>query len=71
MPPIQTVEEAIRTGESFVGRYYAFKRPLEAKREGDTWWVVFDVGVFRQERVQLRIDANSGLIIEYTAPEKQ
>ena len=69
MPTIQTVEEAIRTGEAFVRRYYRFLRPLEAKKEEDTWWVVFNVGVISQELVQLRIDANSGLIIEYYAPE--
>jgi hypothetical protein len=69
MPPIGTVEEAIRAGEAFVGRYYAFKKPLEARKEGDTWLVVFDVGVFHVQRLRLRIDANSGLITEYTAPQ--
>lgn len=71
MLPIQTVEEAIRTGEAFVARYYFFKRPQEAKKEGDTWLVVFDVGVFTKELLRLRIDANSGSIIEYSAPENK
>jgi len=69
VPPVETVEEAIRTAEAFVGRYYGFKRPLEARKEGDTWWVVFDVGVLTVERVELRIDADSGSIIDYKAPE--
>lgn len=71
MPPIQTVEEAILTGEAFVRRYYRFLTPLEAKKEGDTWGVVFNVGVLRQQLVKLSIDANSGSIIEYIAPETQ
>jgi hypothetical protein len=51
-----------------VGRYYGFKRPLEARKVGDTWWVVFDVGILKVERVELRIDAGSGSIVEYKAP---
>lgn len=69
MSPVQTVEDAIKTGEAFVGRYYGFKRPLKAKKEGDTWFVVFDVGILKVERVELRIDSDSGSIIEYKAPE--
>jgi hypothetical protein len=69
MPPIGTVEEAIITGETFVRRYYRFLTPLEAKKEGDVWRVVFNVGVLRQQLVKLSIDANSGSITEYTAPE--
>ena len=71
MPPIQTVEEAIITGETFVRRYYRFLTPVEAKMEGDVWRVIFNVGVLRQELVKLSIDANSGSITEYIAPENQ
>ncbi len=69
MPPMRTVEQAIQRGEAFIERYYVFKRPLQAKKEGDTWLVVFDVGVLNEQRVQITIDANSGSIIDYEAPK--
>jgi hypothetical protein len=58
----------IRRGEEFLSRYYAFKRPLSVKKEGDTWLLEFDVGVFAIDRVKLTIDATSGSIIGYADP---
>ena len=71
MPPIQNVEEAIGAGEAFLSKYYVIKRPMDVQREGDTWTLIFNVGLFFQERVELKIDANSGSIIGYTSPENK
>ncbi len=40
-------------------------RPMTARREDQTWFVVFDVGAFSVQRVKVRIDAESGSIIEF------
>lgn len=70
MPPIQTVEEAIQRAAAFLDKYYAFKRPLSAKRDGDSWRLVFDVGVFGTTRVRIAIDATTGAVTEYSAPDE-
>ena len=66
MPPIQTVEEAFQRADTFLSRYFTFKRPLSAQKEGASWHLVYDVGVFGIEKVQLTIDATSGFVTEYT-----
>ena len=69
MPRLQTVEEAFQRADAFLSKYYAFKRPLSAKKEGDNWLLEYDVGVFGVEKVRLRIEAESGSIIDYTGPQ--
>jgi len=68
VPPITTVEEAILRADEFVGRYYSFKRPLSAKKDGDTWLMEYDVGIIAVEKLKLRLDANTGSVIEYIDP---
>lgn len=69
VPPIQTVEDAIQRADQFLSRYYAFKRPLAVTKEEDTWLLEYDVGVLRIEKIRLRIDTNSGAVVEYNNPK--
>ena len=64
MAVITTAEDAIETGDVFLSKYYPFKRPLSAKIEEENWLVVFDVGAIKVQRVGLKIDANTGAILE-------
>jgi hypothetical protein len=68
VPPIATVEEGILRADEFVGRYDAFKRPLSAKKDGDTWLLEYDVGIMTVEKLKLRLDVNTGSVIEYNDP---
>ena len=65
MPNIFTAQEAIETSDRFLSKYYSFARPTTARKEGDIWLVVFNVGVFQPEKVQLRIDSNTGDVVEF------
>lgn len=65
MPLITTAEEAINTGDRFMRKYYPFLRPLSAKKEDQAWLVVFDVSVFLEKKVEVKIDSESGSIIEF------
>lgn len=71
MPAILTVEEAIKTAEEFLNKYYVLKRPLDVEKQEDSWLLVFDVGIMVRERVHLTIDADSGAIIGYKTPENE
>ena len=65
MTTITTAEEAINISDRFLRKYYPFLRPLSAKKEEMAWLVVFDVSVFVVKRVEVKIDSDTGSIIEF------
>jgi len=70
MNEIKTVEQAVGKAEAFIIRYYAFHRLESVKKSADTWIVRFDVSVVGPKRiVTIRIDKNTGDVIEYTSAE--
>ena len=70
MGEIRTAEDAITKAESFVFQYYAFHRLETVKKVGDGWVVQFDVAVLGpKDIVTVRLDKNSGDVIEYTSAE--
>jgi hypothetical protein len=68
VPPINTAEEAINRADGFLMRYYPFKRPLSVRKDGNAWYLVYDVGVMSINKVQLTIDATTGAVLEYSDP---
>jgi hypothetical protein len=66
--PIQTAEDAIQRAESFLGRYYAFRRLLAVRKEDIGWLLEFDVGLITKEVVRITLDASTGTVIEYVTP---
>lgn len=65
MLTIETAEDAIERADQFLSKYYPFKQPLSVKKEEDTWLLEFNVGVLSIQKVQLRLRASSGSVIEY------
>ena len=65
MPAITTAEEAIDTGANLIRKYYTFLRPMTVRKEDQTWLVVFDVGALKVQRIEVRIDAETGSITEF------
>jgi len=66
---IKSAAEATRIATSFLKQYYGFLRPISAAREDATWIVEVDVGVITKEIAEVKIDASTADVIEYSFPE--
>ena len=71
MPPIQTLDEAVRVADEFLKRWYYFRKLRKVQREGNTRLVDFDVGIMKVDIIHIGIDANSGTVTKYTQLESQ
>jgi hypothetical protein len=70
MKEITTAEDAIRQAESFLNRYYAFRRLAGVRKEGDNWVVRFDVSIIGPKSiVTIKLDSKTGAVVEYISPE--
>lgn len=69
MPPVKNAQEAILTAENFITRYHVFRKLLRVQKESLSWYVEFDVGITGREIVRIKLDSNTGEVIEYTSPE--
>jgi hypothetical protein len=69
MPPIETVEDAVRTAEIFLGRYYSFRRLQVARKEESGWHLEFDVGVLVGRIVKITLDSGTGAVTSYEVVE--
>ena len=65
MAPVKNAGEAINIGDNFVARYHYYKKLLTCNLAED-WALVYDVGVLRSEYVKLRLDPETGEVLEYT-----
>lgn len=68
MAAIENIERAVEVAERFLLKYYVFRKLVKAERENGAWLVEFDVGVLSKEIVRIRLDANTGEIVEYKLP---
>ncbi len=66
MEPVRNVQQAIDIGDNFVGRYHFFKKLLSCNRTDTDWVLLYDVGTLDSEFVKIRIDPNTGEVVEFT-----
>lgn len=66
---IKSATEATEVAVKFIKKDRWWVRPLKAVRENGTWLVEVDVGPLSKIVATLKIDAQSGKIIEYNIPE--
>ena len=65
---VKSAKEATEITQTFVGKYRFISRPLKAVRVDGTWLVEIDVGVLGVVVAKVKVDAESGDILEYTIP---
>jgi len=67
---VKTASEATDIALAYMKNYRRFARPLKAIRENDTWFVEIDVGPLTTDLAEVKIDAKSGDILEYSMTEE-
>lgn len=67
---VRTASQATDIALSFVSKHrpFALARTLKAVREDGTWSVEVDVGVVAVRVAKIKIDADTGDILEYNFP---
>ena len=66
MSEINTAEDAVRKADSFLDKYYLFRRLEGVKKTDDTWVVQYDVSLIGPKKmVIIKFDAKTGSLIEY------
>ncbi len=66
---VKSATEATEIAVKFIKKDRWWVRPLKAVRENGTWRVEVDVGPLSKTVATLKIDAQSGKIMEYNIPE--
>ena len=70
MGEIKTAEDAISKAESFLAKYYAFRRLESVKKKEDGWVVRFDVSIIGPKIiVTIKLDKTTGEVVEYISSE--
>ncbi|MBM3925973.1 MAG: hypothetical protein FJ320_08300 [SAR202 cluster bacterium] len=69
MPAFETLEDAVKKADSFIDKYYAFRRLRKAKKRDGAWLVEFNIGVVKPEIVTIKIDEKTGKVVDYIAPD--
>ena len=59
---INTGEEAVAVAAEFLAGHYRYRLPVSAKRTGEFWRVVFDVGALKGCKLTLRVNVASGAV---------
>jgi hypothetical protein len=67
MPKITSVEEATEVARNYLSPYYRFFRPVRVVQEGARWLVEGDVGAWVTQVVRLKMDGETGTILEFEA----
>ena len=66
MNEINTAEDAIRKADSFLDKYYMFRRLEGVKKTNDNWVVQYDVSLIGPQKIVIiKFDAKTGSLIEY------
>jgi hypothetical protein len=69
MPKIEYAEQATETVMGFLKQHFSWGgRPVSARQENGTWLVEVDIGVFRPRVGQVKLNRETGHIIEYEFP---
>lgn len=67
--PVRNAEQATKIAESFIKKKgYGWVRPLKAVKQDGIWLVELDVGVLLTIVAQVKVNAESGEILEYEIP---
>ena len=66
---VKSAKKATEIATSFLKQYYFFLRPISAVREDATWMVKVDVGAIEAKIAEVKIDALTADIAEYTLPK--
>lgn len=70
MSEIRTAEDAIRKADTFLTKYFLFRR-LEGVRKVEGNWVIrYDVSVVGPKRIVIiKFDGKTGGLVEYITPD--
>lgn len=66
MPPVRNVQQAVDIGDSFITRYHYYRTLLTCNRTEKDWVLVYNVGFILAEYVKIRVDPDTGEVLEYT-----
>lgn len=67
---VKSAQEATAIALSVIEKQYGFTRPIKAVKEGNIWLVQIDVGVFKTRIGNFKIDAKTGVVLEYDIPKE-
>lgn len=62
MVMINTAEEAVAAVTEFLAGHYRYGLPVSAKRKGEFWRVVFDVGALKGSKLAFEVNVASGVV---------
>jgi len=65
---VKSAAQATEIAASFLKKDYFFLRPVSAVREDATWIVRVDVGALQKEIAEVKIDASTADVTEYSFP---
>lgn len=65
MPRIENAQEAIEVAQRFVRKYHNFVILKRASKQQGNWVVEFDVGLLNTDIRVVKLDGDSGNVIEY------
>ncbi|WOV93700.1 MAG: hypothetical protein R1F52_03470 [Candidatus Nitrosoabyssus spongiisocia] len=60
------MEEAIDKAKGFLEEYHSTTNLKSSNLENGTWSIIFDVGFLSEQLKEIKVDANSRKITEYT-----
>ncbi|MBI4330736.1 MAG: hypothetical protein HY673_05615 [Chloroflexi bacterium] len=64
---IESAQQAADQANQFISKYYQFRRLQKAQRQDGVWVVEFDVGILETRIARIKLDAETGTILEYTS----
>lgn len=64
--PQYDMEEAIEKARKFLEDYHSTVNLKSSNLENGIWFIIFDVGFLTEQLKEIKVDANSGKITEYT-----
>ena len=67
---VKSAAEATQIAQSVLEAEYGFRRPVKAQKIGDIWYVQIDVGVFKPRVANFKVDAKTGVVLEYEVPSE-
>ena len=65
---ITTAERATEIALAFAKKHWFLARPIKASKEDGAWLVDVDVGALETKIGRIKIDAQTGKILEYNVP---
>ena len=68
---VKSAGKATEVATSFLKQYYPFLRPVSAARANGTWLVKIDVGILKKRIAEIKINAVTGGVTEYSVPEQE